>query len=379
MSRKSAGQRIDDARRAAHNDLHQVSSRLHGSSRERVQLGLLYKDMQGALHWAVECWLGEPARLGWHDQEARFLRTAPGELRKRYLHVAGRITQLMTDLHDRIGDMEQVVIAAPSLADWREQAVRWHSEAEELVGDLTGAARKVKRIESGALRGTPNVLTPCFLLARGGGRHERWRHAGVRAGIFQFSGRGFYQGVILPISLCSNAQLRQTLMDFAQLVESPMTHNPTSGRPTGASQRRAGLQAWLNQRELGSLQLLDKEPTCSWVRFELLSEVFRDVLSHCEYVTAVSDKEGASTHVLEHAPFKFESHSELLEWADLDTRSHLPMKRFALFLANDLSRGPKDMLLGSWERKMMFRPYGYAMRFTFPGHHRFLDRRRYSF
>lgn len=380
MSKKDE-QRLDDARRASHGDLYKISSQLRGSSGERVQLGLLYNDMQGALHWALECWLGEPARLGWQDQEARFLRSAPDALRQQYLHVAGGATRLMTALHDLLGDddVEQITIAAPSLADWRERALHWHSEAEALVAVLTGGVGKAhKRIERGALRGILDSLTPCLLLVNGRTRDERRRHAGAHAGIFHFGeeymddrpGRSrqvfLHSGMILPLALCSNASLRQKLMDFAQLVANPLADGAARSKPVGVSQRRADLQAWLNQHQLGCLRLLDREPTCPRVRFELVPEVFRDVLSHCEYVTAVSDQKGASTRVLEHVPFRFESYGGLLEWSDLDTRWSLhPISPFAFFLANDLVH-MRDMFTGTWERKMMFRPPGYAMRFSVP-------------
>ena len=378
MTEKNIKPRLDHSRQAALSSLYQVSSRLRGPDHGRIHLGFLYRDMQSALHWAVECWMGESAGLGWQDQEARFLRIAPDELRERYLDVAGRTTRLMTELHDQLGDddVEQVDITAPSLADWRERALRWHSEAEELVDALTGCTRKVKRIERGALRGKPDGLTPCFLLARGGAPHGRWRHAGAQAGIFHFgescmsseSGRAgvwLHQGMILPLSLCSNAPLREKLMQLAQLVAYPMTDGSASGKLVTASQHRADLQAWLNQRGLGCLRLLDREPISSWVRFEFAPEIFREVLSDCEYITAVSDQEDMPTRILEHVPFKFESRGELLEWSDMDMRLYHGIQPFALFLANDLSR-VRDMFSGTWERKTMFRPSEYAMRFSVP-------------
>lgn len=380
MSKKNVKRRLDDSRRATHNDLLQVASLLHGSSHERIQLDLLYKNMQGALHWAVECWLGEPARLGWHDQEARFLRMAPDELRARYLHVAGRTTRLMTDLHDQLGDddIEQVVITAPSLADWRERAMHWHSEAEELVGFLTGSTgNAAKRIERGDLRGAPDGLTPCLLLARSGIRRGRWLDAGPQAGLFHFgeireidsSSRSpnvhLHEGMILPLSLCRDAPLQRKLLDFAQLVMHPMTEGPASGRLIDASQRRAELQAWLSERELGCLRLLDKEPTFPWVRFEPTAKAFLGVLSHCEYVTAVSDERSVSTRVLEHAAFQFKSHGELLEWAGLHAHPSECIEPFSLFLSGDLA-GVPDMLSDAKDRKTMFRPSEYAMRFSVP-------------
>ena len=378
MTEKNIKPRLDHSRRAALTSLYQVFSRLGGSDHGRIHLGFLYRDMQSALHCAVECWMGESAGLGWQDQEARFLRIAPDELRERYLDVAGRTTRLMTELQEQLGDddVEQVDITAPSLADWRERALRWHSEAAELVGDVTGCTRNVKRIERGALRGAPNSLTPCFLLARGGARDGRWHRAGVQAGIFHFGERYFdsrssrphvwlHHGIVLPLSLCCNAPLREKLMEFAQLVVHPMSDDSALGKLVTASQRRTDLQAWLNQRDLGCLRLLDRGPVGSWIRLELASETFRKVLSYCEYVTAVSDKADTSTRILEHAPFKFESHGELLEWVDLDTRSHHAIQPFALYLANDLSRVP-DMFSGTRQRKTTFRPSEYAMRFSIP-------------
>ena len=381
MSEKDIARRLDDSRRAAQDDLLRVSRRLRGSGCERVKLDPLYKDMQGALHWAVECWLGEPECLGWHDQEARFLRVASAALRERYLHVAGGATRLMEDLQRLLGndDVEEVVITAPSLVGWRERAMRWLSEAEELAGDLTGSACKVKRIERGALRGAPDALTPCFLLARGGARDvrdERGRYAGTKAGIFHFGenrmapgserpGVSPHHGMILPLSLCGSASLREKLVQFAQLVAHPTTDGPASGRLVCASQRRADLQAWLNERGLGCLRLLDKEPISSWVRFEIVPGVFREVLSHCEYVTAVSDRKDISTRILEHAPFRLESHGELLEWDGLNVLLYHGIPPFYLFLANDLAHAP-DMFSGTEERRAMFRPPGYAMRFSIP-------------
>ena len=381
MSEKHDQQQLDHSRRFAQGSLLKISSHLRSSNGGRVRLGALHNDMQSALHWAMECWLGESTHLGWHDQEARFLRVAPKALREHYLHVAGRATRLMSDLYSLLGndDVEEIFITAPSLADWREQAVHWHSEAEELVRDLTdGAGKTTKRIERGALRGIPDSLTPCFLLARVGARHERRRRAGAHAGIFHFGeeymddgpGRSprvwLHSGMILPLALCSNASLRQKLMDFAQLVANPLADGAAGSKPVDASRRRADLQAWLNQHELGCLRLLDREPTCPWVHFELVPEVFRGVLSHCEYVTAVSDRKGVSTRVLEHVPFSFESYGGLLEWSDLDTRWSLhPIPPFAFFLANDLAH-VRDVFAGTWERKMMFRPPGYAMRFSVP-------------
>ena len=381
MSERHDQQQLGHSRRSALGSLLEVSRHLHGSNGGRVRLGTLHNDMQAALRWAMECWLGGSECLGWRDQEARFLRLAPDALREHYLHVAGRIARLMTDLHSLLGndDIEEIVITAPSLADWREQALHWHSEAEELVRDLTeGAVKAKRRIERGALRGIPDSLTPCFLLARGGIRHERRRRAGAHAGIFHFGegcmdekpGRSTrvrqHSGMILPLALCSNASLRRKLMDFAQLVANPLAGGTARSESVDASRRRADLQAWLNQHELGCLRLLDREPTCPWVCFELVPEVFRDVLSHCEYVTAISDRKGVSTRVLEHVPFRFESYGGLLEWSDLDTRWSLhPIPPFAFFLANDLAYVP-DMFAGTWDREMMFRPPGYAMRFSVP-------------
>lgn len=110
---------------------------------------------------------------------------------------------------------------------------------------------------------------------------------------------------------------------------------------------------------------MDKEPISSWVRFEIVPEVFREILSHCEYVTAVSDEKEISTRILEHVPFRFESHGELLEWADMNVRQHHAIQPFALFLANSLSHVP-DMFSGTRERRTMFRPSEYAMRFSIP-------------
>ena len=247
-------------------------------------------------------------------------------------------------------------------------------QSDESAADLRLNTDEPIRIDQGAIRGMPNELAPCLLLARrraAGGGHPS------QGGIFHFGKiypgnqtsqrpRGnSHEGIILPLSLCRNVPLQRKLLDFAQLVADPATGDLASGEMVSASSRRAALQAWLNKRGLDHLWLLDKEPTCPWVRFEPVPEVFLDVLRQCEYVTALSDKQGSPIHILEHAGFEFQSHDELLNWAAVYSRSADWNEPFSLFLTSDLSDVP-DMFSGSIEREMMFRPSRYAMRFGSP-------------
>ena len=74
----------------ARGDLDKVRSALNGP---RAHPGLLFNDMRGALHWAVKHWLrrnGEELGPSWHDQEVRFLRVAPPNLREEYLALRAR-------------------------------------------------------------------------------------------------------------------------------------------------------------------------------------------------------------------------------------------------------------------------------------------------
>lgn len=377
VSGKGDKQRLEDSRRAARANLDWVFSELRGSQGQTVQIGLLCNKMWSALNWAVEHWLEEPARLGWQDQEARFLRLAPYELQHQYLGVAGAITDLMAHLHGFLGtdDVSEVNIAARALGPWRDKALEWHSQAEGLVNSLTEDAYKAtRRIEQGVLRGMPSGLTPCLLLARSEESHGVRRRAGAQAGFFHFGRTGEkgapshvspYTGVVLPLALCRNSSVQRNLLEFALLVASPAAPNSDPASADSGSQRRLDLQSWLDRHELGCLRLVDKEPTHPWVRFELHPETFAEVLGQCNYVTSVADQYGLPTRVSGQAEFDFKSHGELLEWAGVDAKGSGWTKPFALFLATDLAR-VSDLFSGAWERERMFRPSEYLMRFSTP-------------
>ena len=346
-------------------ELNKLASALKDPSRAWLLPQALYETMRSACGWAVECWMAQSASLGWHDQEARFLRIAPGPLRDRYLAVTGEARQLTLELDERLGEgeFERILVSAESLGDWRERALAWHGQALDLVEKLTSP--RAKRIERGKLNGAPNSLTPCLVVTGGGARDLRWHRAGSGAGVFYFarsSGR-CHGGLILPLSLCRKPQLKQTLLEFWQEVSGVPPH--LAGTDSDAAwRRREALQNWLDSRGLNCLRLTEREPTDSWIGFELASDVFETVLCHFDYVSAVGDEAGGATKLLEHRPFRFRSQGELWQWAR-DVEEFGWGHSFNLYLVGDIAVFG-DIGAGLPERRKLLRPVEYALRYALP-------------
>ena len=112
------------------------------------------------------------------------------------------------------------------------------------------------------------------------------------------------------------------------------------------------------------MRLADREPTHSWVRFELPSDLFESVLCHFDYVSAVGDEAGSATKLLEHRRFRFRSQGELWQWAR-DVEESGWGHEFNLYMAGDIAVF-KDIGTGSAERRKLSRPVEYALRHALP-------------
>ncbi len=393
MTEDSDGQWADQARQFAGNNLDKVRSAL---GQKRKHLGFLFNDMQEALNWAVDVWLclwGQRCRTGWHDQEARFLRVAPSALQDEYLRIAGGVTQLAGGLLDVLGTdrLDEVSVADPSLDAWRQQAGAWLMDAERLVNELTSPELSAcppgtNRIESGVLRGRFDGLTPCLLLVRKGKTRiyqGRWAGGKTPWGIFDFgelnADRHYvqnYSGFILPLSLCRDARLRESLETFARLLLWP-AGGSTRGKikpqlPSDAKGRRFALQTWLDQAGLSCLRMVDKEPLTGWTRFYFTPEAAQSVLCEFNYVAAVEDGPGQPIRMIEHEAFRWKSHGDLLDWCQLDSGEDASMVPFQLYMVSALS-ARSVLFAGAEERRRLFRPLAYWAGIMTPHHDMAMD------
>lgn len=359
----------DDTGGTALDALERVRAVLQGP---RIVLGPLFDDMSIALHSAVECWLRrreEPISADWVEREARLLRLAPPALRDDYLRVAGAVPRIAEELLDLVepAELREFAIDTPALASWRVSALDWMDSATLIVGALLDAdlSRQGHRIERGELRGRLDSLVPCLLLARFGGRSGRWRDGDGRAGLFEIresasdggSGR-IHEGVLLPLELCRDRDLRQKLLAFTALLQEPI-----AGERRDVAGRRRALQAWLDREGLGALRLVDREPIERWACLTLSDEVFSDILRHLDYVTAVEDSKGRLTRILEHAPFAWSSRGALIDWS-VDEDRDTPIHPFRLYLATDVG----SLSEPSWKNdgRWSFRPASYWSAFALP-------------
>lgn len=394
MNENSDSRWSEQARGFANKNLNDVRYVLGGGRR---YLGSLFNHMQGALHWAVDAWLclrGERCHSGWHDQEARFLRIAPQALQDEYLRVTGDVTQLASNLFDVLGTdrLDEVAVDNPTLDAWRRQAKAWLMDAEALVNQLTKSDPSApvpgtNRIESGALRGRFDGLTPCLLLVRTGrtGRYQgRWAAGKVPRGIFDFgepnADRRYvqdYSGFILPFSLCRNARLRESLETFARLLRQPAgvpdRKEDKPQLPSDAKGRRRALQTWLDEAGLGSLRMVDKEPVTRWTRFYFTPEATQTVLREFDYVTAAEDGPGQPIRILEHEAFRWTSHGDLLDWCQLDSGEDTSIIPFQLYMVSALS-ARSGLCADTKERERLFRPLEYWVGATTPNRDIHMDR-----
>ncbi len=386
MTEWSDGQWADQARQFAGNNLDKVRSAL---GRKRKHLGFLFNDMQEALNWAVDVWLclrGQRCRTGWHDQEARFLRVAPPALQDEYLRIAGGVTRLAGGLLDVLGTgcLDEVSVEDPSLDAWRQQATAWLMDAERLVNelaksDISAPVPGIDRIESGVLRGRFDGLTPCLLLIREGkmGSYRQPWFAGKRPqGFFEFgepnADRRYvqhYTGFILPLALCRDAQLRESLETFARLLRRPVgvpdREEANPQLPSDAKGRRLALQNWLDEAGLDCLKMVDKEPVTRWTRFHFTPKATQMVLREFDYVTAVEDGPGQPIRILDHEAFRWKSHGDLLDWCQLDSGEDMPMIPFRLYMVSALSA--RSILFSESDAsKRLFRPLEYWAGATTP-------------
>ena len=208
---------------------------------------------------------------------------------------------------------------------------------------------------------------PCLVLAHPGGHTRRWRHGEGRSGLFQFgettdisNGRSINEGLILPLFLCRDAQLRGKLEAFAALLQVPADSSPAQG----TAGRRRNLQAWLEQQELDMLSLSDSEPVRGWARFTLDTAVFAELLGQFDYVTAIADRDGEPSRILDQAPFVWRSHGDLLDWA-MDDGDDTSVSRFRLYLTTDI-RGLTEPSEAEAARRSLFRPLAYWQPYTEP-------------
>ncbi len=367
-------ERTRQARDFSRNDLDKVKSARRAT---QVNLGLLFNDMRGTLNWAVEHWLrcrGDATGGAWDDQEARFLRGAPTDLRDDYLSVAGGVARLAGALLDQLDapGVQMIVLAALSLAPWREALDDWIVDVEQLIGrllnpDVVPAQPGTKRIARGVLRGRLDGLTPCLLLAQAGGGWGRWRRCAETPGLFDFGEAdaehqsvACHHGLILPLTLCRDPELQRRLAGFAELIQA----TAASILPADAFGRRLALQAWLDREGLGFLHLADKEPCHRWVRFILSREVFGRLLGRFDYVTAMLDGADQPSRTLDQAPFRWTSQGDFLDWC-LVRESDQPIMPFSLYLAADVSGCP-DPFASCRERKRLVRPPAYWASWTQP-------------
>ena len=358
----------------ARSDLNKVRSALKA---RQVHLGLLFNDMRTALNWAVEHWLrrnGETPGPSWHDQEARFLSIAPPDLRDEYLHVAGSIADLANDLIDQVmPGVDDIAIAAPSLASWRDKAGQWVMAAESLIARITDPVRGLsipkgaKRIGRGALRGDLGGLMPCLVLARIGGNVQRRPKGGDTPGLFSFGEGGCERskaltckGLLLPFALCRDPDLKRKLHAFSDRIRA----RPTAGR-ADAARYRQGLQAWLDRESLGFFRLADMARVDAWTRLTLDRDVFSRLSRAFDYVTVLLDGPGQPTRVLEQAPFCWASQGDLLDWCMGAEEPKYPQAPFHLYLAAEME-GMRPSLLESGDRKWLVRPDAYWEAFTRP-------------
>lgn len=358
----------------ARSDLDKVRSALKA---RQVHMGLLFNDMRAALNWSVEHWLlrnGETPGPSWHDQEARFLGIAPPDLRDEYLRVAGRIAVLANDLSDQVmPGVDDIAIAAPSLASWRDKAGQWVMAAESLIARITDPVRGLsiprgaKRIGRGALRGDLAGLMPCLVLARTGGNVQRWPKGGDTPGLFSFGESGYESskalicnGLLLPFALCRDPDLKTKLHAFSARLRA----RPNAGRPDAARYRQE-LQAWLNREGLEFFRPADMARVDAWARLTLDRDVFSRLSQAFDYVTVLLDGPGQPTKVLERAPFCWTSQGDLLDWCMGAEEPKYLQAPFHLYLAAEVE-GIRPSLLESGDRKWLVRPDAYWEPFTRP-------------
>lgn len=341
------------------------------------------------MDWAVDAWLaarGEKPHSSWPDQEARFLLVAPRALQKDYLRIAGEVTRLAGALLDIMNTdcLADVAMDAPILAPWRDQARAWLKDAGEWVAMLTdpGAANHLpaaRHVDHGRLQGHFAGLTPCFVLVRSGGVRNYLNEGKTPRGFFDLYESASagpwafqYSGLILPLSLCWDADLARCLREFAKRLRQPRAGaNVRQGwakAPVGIPDRPHPLQAWLDGAGLGCLKISDKNTAYHWTRLLFTPEVARSVLREFDYVTRVEDSAHEPIRMVGHEPFRWTSLGDLLDEFHADIGNENPISPFRLFMVNELSAGP-PIIAGERERAWLFHPPEYWSRFTHPHPH----------
>ena len=112
-------------------------------------------------------------------------------------------------------------------------------------------------------------------------------------------------GLLLPLSLCSDARARAALGDIPALIDNPQS---------AMSERRRAVQSKLDEAFGGDLLIADKESLDGYFalrpgpgQFHRLSEAF-------DYVTDVVDNPADTVRITGTARFNWRSYGELMEW-----------------------------------------------------------------
>jgi len=226
--------------------------------------------------------------------------------------------------------------------------------------DLPSKLPPIRRIARGRLEGDLSGFGPCLVLGRMGAQDGRWREGEGRDGLFVFGqptedGTNLFvrSGLILPLALCRDSKLASKLQAFAAVTRASAA--PSSQRR--GTDRRYTLQEWLRFEGLRILRLVDWDVARTWLRFSLNKEVFCDLLSCFDYVTAMADETGQVSQVLEHAPFTWTSQGSLLDWA-MEKDDVFAVSPFSLYLVTDL-HSLKKPLRSSCDGDDLFHPAAY--------------------
>lgn len=171
----------------------------------------------------------------------------------------------------------------------------------------------------GNLLGRLDALLPCIFIAQGGASASDMRREpdDTEAGLFAIGARverfnpvGVFphEGVLLPLKLCRDENMRAALLEIAALLDDPQK-TMTALRPL--------VQAKLDSAFGGGLQLADRETFDGFFALDYSPELFRRLHESFDYVTEVIDDPAGVVQISRSTPFAWRSLGELMEWYHL--------------------------------------------------------------
>ena len=140
-------------------------------------------------------------------------------------------------------------------------------------------------------------------------------------------------GFIMPVVNCHHDSLRNTLFTLPHYIRQVLQKD-------AVRLSRERIQEWLDHRDAGFLQIVEKENFDGLVYFRLTASVFEKLFAHCDYVTMVCDRWPDPARIEKMEPFQWRSYGDFLMWFYGDPWSHNCWRNFSVCLVFDHLAAP---------------------------------------